>query len=82
MKQTPSGKLMRKPVIPEPAVEHIEYASDKECLLINRFRESRLPVIGKMTSIELTPDLPKFAGGEWHVRLFSIRRGCHNFGNH
>lgn len=61
---------LRKPKIPEPANEDIDYAPG--CArLVDRFRESGLQVIVKMASIELTPDKPEFSMGGWHVGVSS-----------
>jgi Protein of unknown function (DUF4246) len=62
--------LLRKPKIPEPAVERIEYAPGQR-RLIERFRKSGLQVIVKMASIELTPEKPELPIGGWHVRSLS-----------
>ena len=60
-------ELFRKPVIPEPDFEDIDYTPDPEKLLSKKFAESGLQVIVKIASIELTPDKPEFPVGGWHV---------------
>jgi hypothetical protein len=65
---TTKWKLLRQPIIPDPATDDIEYTPDQESLA-ERFRKSGLQVIVKMTSIELTPEKPESPVGEWHVRL-------------
>ncbi|KAF2874623.1 hypothetical protein BDV95DRAFT_566610 [Massariosphaeria phaeospora] len=59
-------RLLRTPIIPEPAAESIEY-SPSQMRLADRFRESGLQVIVKMASIELSPEKPDFPAGEWHI---------------
>lgn len=60
-------ELLRKPVIPEPSFEDIDYAPAQEKRLAAKFAKSGLQVIVKMASIELTPDKPEFPAGGWHV---------------
>lgn len=63
--------VLRKPRIPRPAVEAIQYEPDQK-RIIDRFRDSGLQVIVKMASIELTPTKPEFPVGGWHVGHHSI----------
>lgn len=60
-------EIVRKPHIPEPSFEDINYAPEEGKRLIDRFRESGLQIIVKMASIELTPEKPEFPVGGWHV---------------
>jgi hypothetical protein len=60
-------EILRKPVIPEPPVQDIDYAPQSRKRLVDRFRESGLQVIVKIASIELTPEKPHFPQGSWHV---------------
>lgn len=60
-------KFLRKPVIPEPSFEDIQYAPEVGSRLSEQFAESGLQVIVKIASIELTPEKPEFPVGGWHV---------------
>jgi hypothetical protein len=67
-------KRMRKVVHPEPNSE--EYESWKEKIptpfkLEHRFQEDGLQIIVKLASIELTPEKPDYAGGNWHLEGMS-----------
>lgn len=62
-------KLLRKPVIPEPSFEEIQYAPEVGSRLSEQFANSGLQVIVKMASIELTPEKPESLMGGWHVNL-------------
>jgi hypothetical protein len=64
-------RLLRKPKIPEPASENIEYAPD-QMRLVDRFRQSGLQIIVKMASVELTPDQPELPTGGWHVSFIYL----------
>jgi hypothetical protein len=58
---------LRKPVIPEPSFEEVDYVPAPEKRLAEKFAKSGLQVIVKIASIELTPDKPEFPMGGWHV---------------
>ncbi|PVH94503.1 hypothetical protein DM02DRAFT_676153 [Periconia macrospinosa] len=60
-------KYLRKPVIPEPEFEDVDYAPLEGKRLVEKHRDSGLQVIVKMASIELTPEKPEFPLGGWHV---------------
>ncbi len=60
-------KAVRKPVLPWPVFKDVDYKPVAGKRLFDKFRESGLQVIVKMTSIELTPTKPKFPPGSWHV---------------
>lgn len=60
-------EYLRKPVIPEPSFEDVDYAPQEGKRLVDKFRESGLQIIVKMASIELTPEKPEFPFGGWHV---------------
>ncbi|KAI1089855.1 hypothetical protein F5B19DRAFT_484951 [Rostrohypoxylon terebratum] len=60
-------ELFRKPAIPEPEFEDVNYEREAEKRLAEKFRDSGLQVIVKMASIELTPEKPEFPEGGWHV---------------
>ncbi|ESZ91703.1 hypothetical protein SBOR_7922 [Sclerotinia borealis F-4128] len=60
-------KQSRKPNIPEPIFENVQYTRAEEKHLVNKFRESGLQIIVKMASIELTPENPEFPTGGWHI---------------
>ncbi|KAL7924524.1 hypothetical protein ACQKWADRAFT_270273 [Trichoderma austrokoningii] len=58
----------RNPIHPRvPEFEDIDYAPREEIRLAHKFKETGLQVIVKMISIELTPENPELAAGEWHV---------------
>lgn len=59
--------MLRKPVLPDPHFEDVEYEPTTDKRLFSKFRESGLQVIVKMASIELTPEKPHFPQGGWHV---------------
>lgn len=54
-------KEIRKPVIPEPFFQDIDYSI--KLRLAHQFHESGLQIIIKMASIELTPEKPEFPAG-------------------
>lgn len=58
---------LRKPIIPEPFFEDLDYTPKEGKRLVDKFAASGLQVIVKMASIELTPDKDKFPVGGWHV---------------
>ncbi|ATZ53930.1 hypothetical protein BCIN_09g06840 [Botrytis cinerea B05.10] len=58
-------KEIRKPVIPEPFFQDIDYSI--KLRLAHQFHESGLQIIIKMASIELTPEKPEFPAGSWHI---------------
>jgi hypothetical protein len=58
---------VRKPVIPEPSFEDVDYGLKHGQRLSHKFHDSGLQVIVKMASIELTPEKPHFPHGSWHV---------------
>jgi hypothetical protein len=64
---TKKWELLRKPVIPEPIYEEVDYEPTPEERLSKKFASSGLQVIVKIASIELTPDKPEFPVGGWHV---------------
>jgi hypothetical protein len=59
--------VLRKPKLPEPTFEDVDYEPASGERLFERFRESGLQVIVKIASIELTPEKPYFHPGSWHV---------------
>ncbi|KAE9972274.1 hypothetical protein BLS_004099 [Venturia inaequalis] len=60
-------ELLRKPVIPEPSFEDVNYTPSTGSRLRERFAESGLQVIVKLASVELTPEKPEFPVGGWHI---------------
>lgn len=62
-------ELLRKPVIPEPSFENVDYTPPTGSRLRERFAKSGLQIIVKLASIELTPEKPEFPVGGWHVRI-------------
>ncbi|KAF2026477.1 hypothetical protein EK21DRAFT_74167 [Setomelanomma holmii] len=60
-------KVLRKPKLPEPSFEDVDYVPKEGKRLIDRFRDTGLQVIVKMASIELTPEKPEFPAGGWHI---------------
>ncbi len=59
--------LIRDPLLPEPLdFKPITYPRAGESLR-DKFKETGLQVIVKMTSIELTPEKPVLPAGDWHV---------------
>ncbi|KAF2628312.1 hypothetical protein BU25DRAFT_420802 [Macroventuria anomochaeta] len=60
-------KVLRKPVLPEPSFEEVNYEPQAGERLVDKFHKSGLQVIVKMASIELTPEKPHFPQGSWHV---------------
>ncbi|KAF2734477.1 hypothetical protein EJ04DRAFT_466559 [Polyplosphaeria fusca] len=58
---------LRKPVIPEPTFEDVDYVPAAENRLAKKFRETGLQIIVKIASIELTPEKPDFPQGGWHI---------------
>lgn len=58
---------VRDPLLPEPEeFKPVTYSLAGEALR-DRFKDTGLQVIVKMTSIELTPKNPVFPAGKWHV---------------
>jgi hypothetical protein len=67
-------KRMRSILHPEPGPEKYESWKEKTqppVKLETRFREDGLQIIVKLASIELTPDKPDYAGGNWHLEGMS-----------
>lgn len=60
-------EALRKPVLPAPCFEDVDYEPKAGKRLFDKFRASGLQVIVKMASIELTPEKPNFPHGGWHV---------------
>ncbi|KAJ4354947.1 hypothetical protein N0V95_003356 [Ascochyta clinopodiicola] len=60
-------KVLRKPRLPEPRFEDVDYEPAAGQRLSDKFLQSGLQVIVKMASIELTPEKPYFHQGSWHV---------------
>ncbi|KAJ8066741.1 hypothetical protein OCU04_004131 [Sclerotinia nivalis] len=60
-------RLLRKPVIPEPSFEDVNYSREPKKCLSKKFEKSGLQVIVKIASIELTPEKPEFPMGGWHI---------------
>ncbi|KAF2002419.1 hypothetical protein P154DRAFT_488386 [Amniculicola lignicola CBS 123094] len=60
-------RMLRKPRIPEPTFEDVDYTPKPEQLLKMKYSKSGLQVIVKMASIELTPEKPEFPVGGWHI---------------
>jgi hypothetical protein len=60
-------RVHRKPKLPEPIFEDVEYTPTEGTRLIDRFKESGLQIIVKLASIELTPEKPEFPSGSWHL---------------
>ncbi|KAF2106157.1 hypothetical protein BDV96DRAFT_675784 [Lophiotrema nucula] len=58
-------KLLRKPKIPEPVIDDVDYSP--KVRISDKFRESGLQIMVKIASIELTLDKPESAVGGWHV---------------
>ncbi|MBE3046719.1 DUF4246 family protein, partial [Candidatus Bathyarchaeota archaeon] len=59
---------VREPVQPKtPHFHPRKYSTPEGETLREVFKNDRLQVIVKMTSIELTPEKPRFPGGYWHV---------------
>ena len=63
---------VRKPVLPEPFFEDVDYSLKSGERLSDKFHDSGLQVIVKMASIELTPEKPQFPHGSWHVEGMQI----------
>ena len=60
-------RTIRDPLLPEPLeFKPLTYPWAGETLG-NKFKDTGLQVIVKMTSIELTPDKPVVPPSEWHV---------------
>jgi hypothetical protein len=60
----------RRPVHRQPppfSADDVNYTVDPAETLRERFKDTGLQVIVKMASIELTPEKPEFAPGNWHV---------------
>ncbi|KAM0253647.1 hypothetical protein ACHAQJ_007159 [Trichoderma viride] len=67
----------RKPVHPcVPEFEDINYAKRDTARLAQKFKNTGLQVIVKMTSVELTPEKPEFPAREWHVDGHMNERIC------
>ena len=64
---------VRKPVLPEPSFEDVDYGVKHGQRLSEKFHNSGLQVIVKLASIELTPEKPQFPHGSWHVECMQIR---------
>lgn len=64
-------ELLRKPIIPKPSFENVDYTPPTGSRLRERFTKSGLQIIVKLASIELTPEKPEFPAGGWHVRSSS-----------
>ena len=60
-------QAVRKPVLPPPSFEDVEYDVAQGQRLFDKFRDSGLQIIVKMASIELNPEKPQFPHGSWHV---------------
>lgn len=60
-------QVLRKPRLPEPVFEDVEYAPKQGSRLVDRFRETGLQIIVKLASIELDPQKPEFPNGSWHL---------------
>ncbi|KAL6711466.1 hypothetical protein ACN47E_004400 [Coniothyrium glycines] len=58
---------VRKPYIPEPTFNDVDYTPKDGHRLVEKFRATGLQVIVKLASIELTPEKPEFPVGGWHV---------------
>lgn len=61
-------EVLRHPILTnaEP-YKPTDYTTEPGQRLVDRFRESGLQVVVKMTSIELSPEKPDFPGGKWHI---------------
>jgi hypothetical protein len=55
-------RVMKHPVLKDVSEEDLE-----DIRLEEEFRERGLQVIVKLSSIELSPDSPEYAGGSWHL---------------
>jgi hypothetical protein len=71
-------QAVRKPVLPEPSFEDVDYGLKQGQRLSKKFYDSGLQVIVIMASIELTPEKPQFPHGSWHVEGKSICQSAFN----
>ncbi|KAF2744937.1 hypothetical protein M011DRAFT_153165 [Sporormia fimetaria CBS 119925] len=60
-------KEIRVPRLPDPDVQVTDFAPARRARLAERFRQSGLQVIVKLTSIELTPETPVLPIDGWHI---------------
>lgn len=58
---------MRKPVLPEPSFDDVDYQPKVGTRLFDKFQKSGLQIIVKIASVELTPDKPTSPQGSWYV---------------
>lgn len=61
-------EVLRLPILADPEpYQPTDYTTKPGQRLVDRFRESGLQIIVKMTSIELTPENPDYPGGKWQI---------------
>lgn len=75
MRQRESGIYsVNRPVQPEPDMFDNNddfYTPEEDERLSEKFKDSGLQIIVKMTSIKLTPEKPEFPARGWHVSYSS-----------